>query len=491
VTGVPPGPAQGREAPAGPEAVLDPRRRRRHTFADLYHERTDFRFMDRMWRWAALSGVLVAVSLAALGVRGLNLGIDFEGGVVWQAPVEGAKPDIEDLRAVVEDAGITDAKVSVLDATDASDRPQVRVQSPIVDDPAGAVREAIAETTGAPRAEVVFDDRGSAPTWAAPAPESVDPEAVAAAVDAVEGADAVTAERQGERIVVTVDDLARSPTVAMTSALASFAGVDTSEVSLDTVGPTWGERVTRRAVQAVVIFFVVIAIYLSFRFEWKMAIAALSAVLHDIVVVAGLYALFQFPVSPATVTAFLTILGFSLYDTVVVFDKVRENTETLLASGRATYTEMVNKSLNQVLMRSLSTTLVAVLPVLSLIVVGVWWQGADALADFALALLFGLLVGSYSSIFVATPIMAVWKEREPQYAALRERLASPAAQAIARRRAQRTAARAGAGTTDGAGATDGAVSAPPPQATPERAGGEAPPVVVGPRARQQRRRKRR
>jgi preprotein translocase subunit SecF len=165
-------------------------------------------------------------------------------------------------------------------------------------------------------------------------------------------------------------------------------------------------------------------------------------VLHDIVITTGIYSLFQFRVSPATVTAFLTILGFSLYDTVVVFDKVRENAESLLAVGRETYGEMVNRSLNQVLMRSLSTSIVAVLPVISLLVVGAWVQGADALADFALALFFGLLVGSYSSIFVATPIVAVWKEREPKYVALRTRLQEQAARGAQRRRTEEEAERA-------------------------------------------------
>ncbi len=162
-----------------------------------------------------------------------------------------------------------------------------------------------------------------------------------------------------------------------------------------------------------------------------MSAAAIVAVIHDIIFTVGVYALFHFPVSPATVTAFLTILGFSLYDTVVVFDKVVEFQRTLTGTGRSTYREMVNRSLNAVLMRSVSTSLVALLPVISLLVVGAGILGATALEDFALALAAGLFIGSYSSIFVAAPLLAWWKEREPQYRALAERRRRSAGAAVA------------------------------------------------------------
>ena len=180
-------------------------------------------------------------------------------------------------------------------------------------------------------------------------------------------------------------------------------------------------RSVRRRSKRCVIFFLILAIYLAFRFEWKMSAAAIVAVIHDIIFTIGVYALFQFQVSPATVTAFLTILGFSLYDTVVVFDKVTEFQRSLTATGRSSYSEMVNRSLNAVLMRSVSTSLVAVLPVVSLLIVGSGIMGATALEDFALALAAGLFIGSYSSLFVAAPLLAWWKEREPQYRALAER----------------------------------------------------------------------
>jgi preprotein translocase subunit SecF len=157
------------------------------------------------------------------------------------------------------------------------------------------------------------------------------------------------------------------------------------------------------------------------RFEAKMSAAAIVAVLHDIAFTVGVYAIVGFPVTPATVTAFLTILGFSLYDTVVVFDKIGENTSSLATMGRSTYGEMANRSLNQVLMRSLSTSLVALLPVISLLVVGSFILGATTLEEFALALLAGLFIGTYSSIFVAAPLLVWAKELEPQYRALRQR----------------------------------------------------------------------
>jgi preprotein translocase subunit SecF len=198
-------------------------------------------------------------------------------------------------------------------------------------------------------------------------------------------------------------------------------------VSISSVGPTWGSEVSRKAVQALIYFFILLAVYLSVRFEFKMAASAIIAVIHDIIFTVGVYALFHFEVTPATITAFLTILGFSLYDTVVVFDKVRENQRVLTATGRSTYGEMVNQSLNAVLMRSLSTTFVALMPVLSLLFVGAGVFGATSLEDFALALAAGLFIGSYSSIFVAAPMLAWWKGREPQYRALTERRGRTAA----------------------------------------------------------------
>ncbi len=184
-----------------------------------------------------------------------------------------------------------------------------------------------------------------------------------------------------------------------------------------------------KALTALIVFFFVIAAYLTFRFEWRMALAAIIAVVHDIIITVGVYAVTGFEVTPATVVAFLTILGFSLYDTVVVFDKVRDNQARLGTVRGDTYSSMVNRSLNQVLMRSINTSIVALLPVASLLFVGTYVFGGLALRDFALALFVGLLTGAYSSIFVATPILAWLKEREPKYRSLRERAATDLAKA--------------------------------------------------------------
>jgi len=195
-------------------------------------------------------------------------------------------------------------------------------------------------------------------------------------------------------------------------------------VSISTVGPTWGGQVTTHAIEALVAFFVAVGIYISLRFEPKMAIAAFVALLHDLLVTAGVYSLFGFQVTPDTVVAILTILGYSLYDTVVVFDRVRDNARGLGASGRMTYTEMVNLSMNQTLARSINTSLVAIMPVLAVLVIGAEFLGAITLQNYGLALLVGLLSGAYSSIFIASPILAWMKERESRYAAIRQRLST-------------------------------------------------------------------
>ena len=167
-----------------------------------------------------------------------------------------------------------------------------------------------------------------------------------------------------------------------------------------------------------------VAVYISFRFEPKMALAAFIAMVHDLLVTIGVYSIFGFQVTPDTVIAVLTILGYSLYDTVVVFDRVRDNTKGFGASGRMTYSEMINLSMNQTLARSINTSLVAILPVLSVLVVGAEILGATTLQDYGLALTVGLISGAYSSIFIASPVLAMLKEREPRYIAIRQRLAS-------------------------------------------------------------------
>jgi len=219
-------------------------------------------------------------------------------------------------------------------------------------------------------------------------------------------------------------DLSAEQRTDLTDALADQAGVAPTDVSVQVVGPTWGEQISRQALIGLAVVLVAIAVYITFRFEWKMAVGALAAMIHDVLITAGVYALTGRQVSPATVIAILTILGFSLYDTVVIYDKVKENTESQALLAKDTYEGVANLSMNQVLMRSVNTSLVVVLPILSLLLFG-----GDTLKDFAFAMLVGTITGAYSSIFVATPILVVLKEREQRFRQLRARLeARPAAE---------------------------------------------------------------
>jgi preprotein translocase subunit SecF len=204
-------------------------------------------------------------------------------------------------------------------------------------------------------------------------------------------------------------------------ALQKFATAPNG-VSIDDVGPSWGHEVSNKAVRGLIVFLILVTFYIALRFEPKMAAGALAALFHDLLITSGIYALVGFTVSPATVIALLTLLGYSLYDTVVVFDKVRENVGLVGRSEKSTYTDVVNHSVNQVLMRSINTTLSTLLPIAALLGVGIVLFGAGTLKDLALALFLGTLVGAYSSIFVASPILATLKEREPQYKRIRARL---------------------------------------------------------------------
>lgn len=208
---------------------------------------------------------------------------------------------------------------------------------------------------------------------------------------------------------------------AVVAALQEATGAETVEPAF--VGPTFGERISRKMLQALAVFLVVVTIYISIRLEFKMAMMALVALVHDLVATAGVYALFQFPVSPATVIALLTILGYSLYDTIIVFDRLQEETVNLGAPGRRTYSQTVNTSQNEVLWRSLNTGVSSVLPVAALLFIGSQALGAATLEEIALALFVGMLLGAYSSLFIAGPGLAMWREREPEMVQLRERAA--------------------------------------------------------------------
>ena len=201
-------------------------------------------------------------------------------------------------------------------------------------------------------------------------------------------------------------------------------GVGEKDINVSTVGSTWGSQITKKAIYGLVIFLIAVIIYLSVRFEWRMALAAIIALIHDLIITAGIYSLVGFEVSPSTVIALLTILGYSLYDTVVVFDKVRENIAGITGGSRMTLSQAANLAVNQTLVRSINTSIIALLPVAGLLVIGAGLLGAGSLKDLALALLIGLASGAYSSIFIATPLVADMKEREPAYRQLARRVAA-------------------------------------------------------------------
>ena len=276
--------------------------------------------------------------------------------------------------------------------------------------------------------------------------------------------------------VIVQTEVVPQPEVArIRTELAKVAGVQVNAVSTSTVGSKWGSTVSRKAVIALLAFLVAVTLYVSLRMEFKMAVAALVALLHDLIITAGIYALARFEVTPATVIALLTILGYSLYDTVVVFDKVRENTGSLTAMSRTTYSQATNLAVNQTMMRSLNTSLASLLPILGLLLVGSYLLGAETLKDLALALFVGVAAGAYSSIFIAPPLVAMWKEKEPRYAQLRARVERLAAQGPAAERPERPV-RAAAGSARRTGgpapAREGRprrAPTPPPEPEPELA----------------------
>jgi len=309
----------------------------------LYRGENNFNFI-KAWKWSLrVSAALFIISLVSLGARGLNKGIDFEGGLSWQVKAPGVTT--EDARAALKDDQLGDGAKYQTVGSDI-----LRVQGPAGD---AALQNKVRQD------------------------------------------------------------------------LANLAHVDFNEVTLSNVGPTWGGEITKSAIRALVVFLIGILGYvtLTFRGEWKLAIGVVVAVIHDIVISVGVYSLFQFEVTPATVIAFLTILGYSIYDTVVVYDKVQENAGRVGVANHMSYTSMMNLSMNQVLVRSINTSVLAVLPVLSTLVVGAFILGAVTLEEFSIALTVGLVIGAYSSIFVAAPVVAWMKEREPRNQQLRERLA--------------------------------------------------------------------
>lgn len=299
---------------------------------DLYEGKNEIDFRPLWRKTLPASLALMAISIVSLLVIGLNLSIDFEGGGIFEVPVD-ESVSVADARSAVS---VADARIQTV--TDIDGQRFIRVQT---------------------------------------------------------GSDALDDSSQ------VIDDL------------AALSGGSIDDVSVNTVGPTWGDQITNRALRALALFTVVVAIYLAWRLEWRMAIGALVAVLHDLLVTAGVYSIFRFEVGPATVIALLTIMGYSLYDTVVVYDKVLENETEGGSKATDDYSTLVNSSMNQVVMRSINTTITTVMPVLSMLILGGFFLGGSSLRDFALALFIGLLLGTYSSLFVAAPLLAWLREKAP------------------------------------------------------------------------------
>ena len=310
------------------------KRKRSFTHA-LYTGEISYGFIQRRKVWYTITAVVIIISFIGLLVRGLNLGIEFKGGVQFRAPAHVATSTIDDVRKSVLSSGTPD-----MDAT-----------------------------------EVVSL-----------------------------GSDAVQVQTRA---------LNNDETTKVQEAIAKATGTKMSSVTYSKVGSQWGEQITGKAIKALVVFLVLVMLQIWAYFRhWKMSIAALVALLHDLIVTIGIYALVGFTVSPSTVIGVLTILGYSLYDTVVVFDKVRENVQDI-DKRDYTFAEGANRAVNQVLVRSINTTIVGVLPVAALLFAGAFVLGSGPLEDLGLALFVGMIVGAYSSIFIATPVFTQLREHEP------------------------------------------------------------------------------
>ena len=310
--------------------------------ARLYSGEKSFNIVGNRKRWYSISAIFILISIAALVLQGLHLGIEFKGGASYS--FSKANVTVEQARSSVVGAGV-----------------------------AG---EVIVQLVG------------------------------------------------NEKISIQTGTLTEAQKSSVKSALISDFNLKSEDINVQIIGPSWGKEITQKALLGLLVFLLAVVIFLAMAFEPKMALAAIVAVLHDVFITVGIYAVVGFDVTPSTVIGFLTILGYSLYDTVVVFDKVRENTKNIATVGKSTYTDAANLAVNQTLVRSFNTSLIALLPVGSILFVGAGLLGAGTLKDLSLALFIGLAVGTYSSIFIAPPFLAQLREREPAMIALAKRVAA-------------------------------------------------------------------
>ncbi|WP_375425120.1 protein translocase subunit SecF [uncultured Friedmanniella sp.] len=340
----------------------------------LYTGEVSYDFISRRRRWYAISAILIVISLGALGIRGLQFGIEFKGGADFRATTTVNSQTVDNMQNALDRSGVPNLDDSTINTIGGT---QVRVQTRTLD----------------PTSEV--------------------------------------------------------PKVR--AAIGAEAKVSSDQVTYSLIGASWGSQITERALIALLVFLVLVGLVIWAYFRnGTMAGAGLVALGHDLILTIGIYALVGFTVTPSTLIGVLTILGYSLYDTVVVFDKVRENTRDLRSSTSRTYSEAANLALNQVLVRSINTTVIGVLPVAALLFAGAFILGEGPLKDLALALFVGMVSGAYSSIFLATPLLAQLKERDPEMRKLATRVANRRAKESARGRGDVTAVNGATG-----GATDG------------------------------------
>jgi preprotein translocase subunit SecF len=306
----------------------------------LYTGESSFNIVGNAKRWYLVSALFTLLSIGALALQGLHLGIEFKGGSAYTFTSTTAT--VEQARSAVEGAGIS--------------------------------------------SELIVQKVGDT------------------------------------KVRVQTGSLTNAQSDAVESVIVSTFGVSAESIDTQIIGPSWGKEITKKALYGLIAFLIVIMLFLAMTFEPKMAIAAIIAVVHDVFITVGIYALVGFDVTPATVIGFLTILGYSLYDTVVVFDKVRENTRSITSTSKQTYTQATNLAVNQTLVRSINTSVIALIPVGSILFVGAGLLGAGTLKDLSLALFVGMIVGAYSSIFIAPPVLAQLREKEPAMIALAKRV---------------------------------------------------------------------
>ncbi|MCP9959684.1 MULTISPECIES: protein translocase subunit SecF [Streptomyces] len=317
--------------------------------ARLYRGEVGYDFVAKRMLWYGVSILITITAIVGLGVRGLNMGIEFKGGAVYTTP----------------------------------------------------------ETTvSASKAEKIAEEAA--------------------------GHDAIVQELGTGGLRIQVSGLDTEAANSLKDDIAAGIDVPVKDITAELVGPSWGEQIANKAWTGLGVFMILVVLYLAIAFEWRMAVAALIALIHDLTITVGVYALVGFEVTPGTVIGLLTILGYSLYDTVVVFDGLKESSKDITKQTRYTYSEIANRSLNGTLVRSINTTVVALLPVAGLLFIGGGFLGAGMLNDISLSLFVGLAAGAYSSIFIATPLVADLKERDPQMKALRRRVLAKRAATVSK-----------------------------------------------------------